>query len=88
MLKLAKYLKGYRFMTVAGPLFKLVEAVFELIIPLVVAYIVDTAIPAGQTGNFKGLIVGGVIILALGVLGLPLRRNFLQVARLWDSARI
>ena len=70
MLKLAKYLKGYRFMTVAGPLFKLVEAVFELIIPLVVAYIVDTAIPAGQTGNFKGLIVGGVIILALGVLGL------------------
>lgn len=50
MLKLIKYLKGYWFKTISGPLFKLLEAVFELITPLVVAWIIDAAIPRGQAG--------------------------------------
>ncbi len=70
MLKLTPYLKGYRAKTVLGPLFKLVEALFELFTPIVVAWIIDNAIPMGQNGDFGGLIYGGVIILALGVLGL------------------
>lgn len=70
MLKLVKYLKGYWGKTISGPFFKLIEAVFELITPLVVAWIIDTAIPRGQNGDYSGLIYGGVIILALGVLGL------------------
>ena len=37
MKKLLKYLKGYEKETVLGPLFKLVEAVFELAVPIVVA---------------------------------------------------
>lgn len=70
MLKLTPYLKGYRAKTVLGPLFKLVEALFELFTPIVVAWIIDKAIPMGQKGDFGGLIYGGVIILVLGVLGL------------------
>lgn len=45
MFKLAKYLKGYRAKTIIGPFFKLFEAFFELITPLVVAWVIDTAIP-------------------------------------------
>lgn len=70
MLKLTPYLKGYWSKTVLGPLFKLVEALFELFTPIVVAWIIDKAIPMGQNGDFSGLIYGGVIILVLGVLGL------------------
>ena len=49
MLKLLSYLKGYRVKTVLGPIFKLVEAVLELIVPLVVAEIIDTAVPACES---------------------------------------
>ena len=70
MLKLIRFLKGYRLKTVFGPLFKLIEAVFELITPLVVAWVIDTAIPMGEGGDYSGLINGGLIILGLGVLGL------------------
>ncbi len=70
MTKLLKYLKGYWAKTIIGPFFKLVEAVFELIVPVIVAWIIDTAIPRGQNGDYSGLIYGGLIILALGVFGL------------------
>lgn len=70
MLKLIKYLKGYWFKTISGPLFKLLEAVFELITPLVVAWIIDAAIPMGQNGDYSGLVTGGLIVLGLGVFGL------------------
>ncbi|HCY52378.1 MAG TPA: ATP-binding protein [Clostridiales bacterium] len=70
MFKLTRFLKGYRIKTVFGPFFKLIEAVFELITPLVVAWVIDTAIPMGQAGDYSGLIYGGLIILGLGVLGL------------------
>lgn len=70
MFKLTRFLKGYRLKTVFGPFFKLIEAVFELITPLVVAWVIDTAIPMGQAGDYSGLVYGGLIILGLGVLGL------------------
>ena len=41
-------LKGYRKEAVLAPLFKLLEASLELIVPLVVAAIVDTGIAAGR----------------------------------------
>lgn len=70
MFKLIRFLKGYWFKTVSGPFFKLIEAVFELITPLVVAWVIDTAIPKGQQGDNTALITGGAIIVALGVFGL------------------
>jgi ATP-binding cassette subfamily C protein len=41
MKKLLKYLKGYTLETVLGPLGKLCEATLELIVPLVIASIID-----------------------------------------------
>ena len=49
MLKLLPYLKGYRVKTILGPLFKLVEAILELLVPVVVAKIIDEAIPCTNT---------------------------------------
>lgn len=64
--KLAVYLKTYRKECVLGPLFKLLEASFELAVPLIVAGIVDTSIPSGNTG----LIVRQALILcALAGIG-------------------
>lgn len=67
MKKLLIYLKGYIKESVLGPLFKLLEAAFELIVPLVVAAIIDRGIVQAD----KGYIVSRVVIMiALGVVGL------------------
>ena len=54
MKKLLIYLKNYIKETILGPLFKLLEAAFELIVPLVVAAIIDT----GIAGRIKELFGG------------------------------
>ena len=65
--KLFIYLKGYARECVLGPLFKLLEASFELIIPLLVASIIDRGILAGD----QAYIVKMVAIMALlGLTGL------------------
>ena len=67
MRSLLKYLKNYKKETVLAPLFKLLEAIFELIVPLVMAHLID----AGIGGNDPGVILrmGGVLAL-LGFVGL------------------
>ena len=50
MRRLLRYLKGYEKETVLAPLFKMLEACFELLVPLVVANIVDSGIAAGNIG--------------------------------------
>ena len=81
MLKLVRFLKGYRLKTIFGPFFKLVEAVFELFVPIVVAWIIDTAIPKANAGDSSGILKGGALILALGVVGL----GFALVAQFFAS---
>lgn len=81
MLKLVRFLKGYRLKTIFGPFFKLVEAVFELLVPIVVAWIIDTAIPQANGGDSSGILKGGALILALGVVGL----GFALVAQFFAS---
>ena len=44
MIKLLKHMKGYRAAAISAPFFKVLEALFELMIPLVVAEIIDTGI--------------------------------------------
>ena len=67
MKKLLIYLKNYKKETILGPLFKLLEASFELIIPLVVASIIDV----GIANQDKGYIVTRVLIMVLlGIVGL------------------
>ena len=48
MKKLLVYLKDYKKESVLGPLFKLLEATFELIVPLVMAAIIDTGVATGE----------------------------------------
>ncbi len=64
--KLLVYLRGYRRECVLGPLFKLLEASFELIIPLIVADIIDRGIPAGDRGYIAARVL---LMAALGLTG-------------------
>ncbi len=67
MIKLAHYLKGYVVQSILGPLFKLIEACFELIVPFVMANIIDVGIKNSDKDYiFK---MGGVLVL-LSFLGL------------------
>lgn len=65
--KLLIYLKDYKKETMLAPLFKLLEASFELMIPLVVAAIVDQGI--GQSDMSYVYKMGGIMVL-LGIVGL------------------
>ena len=64
---LMKYLKKYRIEAVMAPLFKMLEASFELFVPLVMAKIIDTGIRNGDLPYI--LRMGGILIL-LGIIGL------------------
>ncbi|MEG2774934.1 MAG: ABC transporter ATP-binding protein [Acetivibrio sp.] len=67
MKKLLRYLKDYKKETILAPLFKMLEASFELLVPLVMAYIIDV----GITEKNKEIIVKmGLILVLLGVIGL------------------
>ena len=67
MLKFARFLKQFKREVLIGPVFKLTEAVFELIVPLVMAQIIDVGIANGDRGYV--LRMGGVMVL-LGLVGL------------------
>lgn len=67
MKKLLVFLKDYKKETVLAPLFKLLEASFELLVPLVVAAIVDKGIGRGNVSYVYHM--GGIMVL-LGVVGL------------------
>lgn len=65
--KLLIYLRDYKKESILGPLFKLLEASFELIVPLVMAAIIDT----GIANQDKGYVFQyGIILILLGLIGL------------------
>ena len=67
MRKLLIYIRDYKLESILGPLFKLLEACMDLIVPLVMAYIIDK----GIGGNDKELIVRLCLLLVgLGFVGL------------------
>ncbi|MGN0280122.1 MAG: ABC transporter ATP-binding protein [Lachnospiraceae bacterium] len=67
MRKLLVYLKDYKKETVLAPLFKMLEATFELFVPLVMAAIIDQGI---QGGNVPYVLRMGLLLIALGLIGL------------------
>lgn len=67
MLKLARYLKYYKLQVTIGPVFKLLEAIFELIVPLIMANIIDIGVKNGDTNYIAKQ---GVLLVILGVTGL------------------
>lgn len=67
MKKLLIYLKDYKKETVLAPLFKMLEATFELFVPLVMAAIIDQGIGGG---NVPYVLRMGGLLVVLGVIGL------------------
>lgn len=67
MKQLLKYLRDYKLESVLGPLFKMLEASFELFVPLIMARMIDVGIKNRDT--FYILKMGGVLVL-LGLIGL------------------
>ena len=72
MNRLMKYLSGYKKESILAPLFKLLEAFFELMVPLVMASIIDRGINAGGAGGPDTAHIWrmGLCLLALAVVGL------------------
>ena len=67
MKRLLVYLKDYKIECVLAPLFKMLEASFELFVPLVIAYLIDKGIVAGD----KSVIIKAfILLLVLGLIGL------------------
>ena len=67
MWKLLKYMKAYKKEAVCAPLFKLLEALFELFVPLVMARIIDIGI---ADGNRPYIVQMCLLMAALGLIGL------------------
>ena len=67
MKKLLVYLKDYKKESVLGPLFKLLEATFELIVPLVMAAIIDTGVATGDKSYIMRMCM---VLVLLAVIGL------------------
>ena len=67
MKKLLKYLKPYTKESIISPLFKLLEAIFDLLVPLVVKEIIDVGIPKGDTAYIAGRFG---ILIAFAAIGL------------------
>lgn len=67
MFRLLPYLKNYKKESIIGPLFKLLEVCFELIVPLITASIIDVGI---KNHDLQYILVRGGILVFMGVLGL------------------
>ena len=67
MLRLVRYLKDYKVESVLAPLFKFLEAAFELLVPLVIAKIIDIGI-GNKDSNY--IIKMGILLVTLAVIGL------------------
>lgn len=66
MKRLLHYIKPHRFITIMAPLFKMLEATFELFVPLVVAQMIDVGI-AGNNSLYLWKML--VLLIALGAIG-------------------
>ena len=67
MKKLLNYLSAYKKEAVLAPLFKMLEASFELLVPLVMAQIIDTGI---KNQDLAYILKMGAVLVLLGVIGL------------------
>lgn len=68
MKDLLKYFRNYKKETILGPFFKLLEASFELLVPLLIAQIVDQLIPRQDQGGMLGVVGLLFVFATFGVL--------------------
>lgn len=67
MKKLTRFIKGYEIPAILGPLFKLFEAALELVVPLVIASLIDKGIATSDTSHAVKM---ALVLAALGIIGL------------------
>lgn len=67
MKRYLQYLKEYKWSCILGALFKWIEAVLELLVPLVVANIIDVGI--GERASITYVLAGGGVMLVMGAVG-------------------
>lgn len=67
MKSLFRYFKSYKKESILGPIFKLLEASFELLVPLIIAYIVDTIIPNSNRGDLVAMLL---LLVGLALVGI------------------
>ena len=67
MFRLARFLKAYKKQVILGPIFELTEAIFELIVPLVMANIIDVGIYHRDVNHVLWM---GALMIGLGAVGL------------------
>lgn len=82
------YFKGYGRECVLGPLFKLLEASFELIVPLVVAGIIDLGIAAGDSGYVVRMVLLMALLGLVGLLAAVTAQFFAAKAAIGFSTRL
>ena len=70
MKHLFKYMREFRKQCVIAPLFKALEVAFELLVPLIMTYMIDNGVPSGRAGDYSPILMGTLILFALGVIGL------------------
>ncbi|NQN87304.1 ABC transporter ATP-binding protein [Streptococcus suis] len=68
MKRFFRYFKPYQKEAILGPVFKLLEASFELLVPLIIAFIVDTIIPNGNQGDLVAMLLLLVGLACVGIL--------------------
>lgn len=67
MRKLIYYLKDYKKESILAPLFKMLEALFELFVPIVMAKVIDVGIPLGDKNYIIRMCL---VMILLGIIGL------------------
>ncbi len=88
MFKLLKYLKHYKKESILAPLFKLTEAVFELIVPLIVAAIIDNGIAGGDKSYILKMCGVLGIFAVLGLVCAVAAQYFAANAAVGFSAKV
>ena len=88
MKQILKYLKEYKKECICAPLFKLLEASFELIVPLVMAAIIDNGITASDKPYIWKM--GGVLVLlaAVGLVSSVTAQYFAAKAAVGFSTKL
>lgn len=80
MIRLLRYAKNYRKHIILGPVFKFLEAVFELLLPLLMASLVDDGISKGDFQKVKTMTIAMIILSIVGLLCAVVCQYFASIA--------
>lgn len=88
MFKLLRFMKDYKKESILGPFFKMLEATFELLVPLIVARIVDIGIKTGDRGYIVRMCLLLVAFGAVGLMSTLSAQYFAAKAAVGFSAKV